>query len=143
MIVNVTDPKSPGSTRNERRIPSRSTHAGPLAPPYRLGLVVPPPERRRGPHGLGLRLHDREQRQRVEPPLVAHPMELGRRLVEHVARADLRAPVHPLAVLVDELAAGEVDEGLDAVPVRPDLDPGRDPVELEADGHGTIPGHVT
>jgi hypothetical protein len=46
-------------------------------------------------------------------------------------------------VLVDELAAREVDEGLDAVPVGPDLHAGRDAVELQADGHGRAPGSIT
>ena len=36
----------------------------------------------------------REQRQRVQRPLVADPVELGRRLVEHVAGPDQRPPDH-------------------------------------------------
>ena len=63
-------------------------------------------------------------------------MVLGGRLVQDVAGADDGAPLEALAVLEDELAGGEVDDRLDAVPVRPDLHARRDPVELEPDPHG-------
>jgi hypothetical protein len=62
-------------------------------------------------------------------------MQLGRCLVQHVARADDSPARHPIAVLEDELATGEIHDALRAVAVRADLHAGRDPVELEADRH--------
>ena len=54
---------------------------------------------------------------------------LRRRLVQDVARVDHRPALEVLAVMDDELACRDVDDRLDAMGVRPDLDPGRDAVE--------------
>ena len=99
----------------------------------RLGHRIPAPEHRPDAPRVGVRRG--EQGQGVDRALVADEVLLGRCLVEDVAGPDDGSPLEGLAVLEDELPAGEVDDRLDAVAVRPDLDARRDPVELEPDPH--------
>ena len=101
----------------------------------RNGLRVVDPAAQQFPQPAWIGLGRGEQRERIGGALVAHEVAFRRRLVEHVAGADDRPPLELLAVLEDDLAGSDIDEGLDAVPVRPDLDARRDAVELQLDGH--------
>ena len=76
-----------------------------------------------------------QQGEGVDRALVPDEVILRGRLVEDVAGVQDRSALEVLAMLEDDLAAGHVDDRLDAVTMGADLGPRRDPVELEADRH--------